>query len=115
MSWERRGARSYFYRVERRDGKLVKSYVGKGAVGEIAARLVANSRRRRVEQAATLAAERALLAVPDAASVAFDSACELMVAATLTAAGFPRSSHQPWRRRRERTEAVDLADAAWRG
>ena len=52
-----------------------------------------------------LEAERARLAAAGAALAALDAACNLVIEATLTAAGYHRHDYHHWRRRRVRAEA----------
>jgi hypothetical protein len=101
VAWETRGGRRFFYTAVKRDGRTIKTFVGGGAVGEVAAGLVAESRRVRADQAAALEAERARLSAPDRAVAALDRACALAVEAALTAAGYHRCSYK-WRRRHVR-------------
>jgi hypothetical protein len=98
---ERGGVRHYFQ--SRREGtKVVKYSLGLGVVGEAAAGLVLEARRRRADRAGVLAAERARLATPDAALAALEAACDLMVEAELTAEGYHRHDYHRWRKRRVR-------------
>ena len=108
MAWETRGGRPYFYHSAKVDGRVVKAYVGTGPVAELAAKLEALDRRRRREAAEALKADRARVAPAEAASAALDALAEALVAAALTAAGFHRHNHGPWRRRR----AARTTDAA---
>ena len=100
MGWERRGNRDYFYTAERVNGRVVKRYVGGGAVAELAARMDAVQR----EIAAT-AAEDNRLARADADAVAdalapLDALADALTDAVLIAAGFHRHRRGPWRKRR---------------
>lgn len=100
MGWERRGNRDYFYTAEGVNGRVVKRYVGCGAVAELAAQMDALQR----EVAAT-AAEGDRLARADADAVADSLAplhahADALTHAALTAAGFHRHRRGPWRKRR---------------
>lgn len=100
MGLERRGNRDYFYTAERVNGRVVKRYVGGGAVADLAARRDAIRR----EIAAT-AAEDDRLARADAETLANALAplyvfADSLTDAALTAAGFHRHRRGPWRKRR---------------
>jgi hypothetical protein len=47
MGWEQRRGRRYYYRKQRRDGRVLSEYVGAGAAGEQAAMEDAARRRQR--------------------------------------------------------------------
>lgn len=101
MAWETRGHCRFFYISRRQDGRVIKDYAGRGAIGEVAAGLVAEARRKRADEAAALDAEKARLEGPDRAMANLDRACVLAIEATLTAAGFQRFDYK-WRRRHVR-------------
>jgi hypothetical protein len=109
MSWELRDGHSYYYRAARRDGQVVKTYVGKGPEGELAARLDARARRERERVAGALKAEQARARPAESATGDFEAAFELIVSAWMHAEGFHRHRSGPWRRRRnhERTTSIE--------
>jgi hypothetical protein len=106
MSWETRqhGTR-YYTRSYRVNGRIVREYVGRGLIGELAAREDATRREAR-RAAQSLAREqrqrereadrqvRELLATIDRQAAA-------LTTITLTAAGYHRPKRGVWRRRRE--------------
>ena len=97
MGWERRQGTGYYYRSRRVGGRVVKTYFGRGEVARVAEQLDAADRRRRAAEGAALATERSRLAPAEAALAALDAACDLMLGATLLAAGC-RHHHYSWRR-----------------
>jgi hypothetical protein len=108
MAWEVRDGRRFYYRGARRDGRTVKEYVGTGPAAELAARLDARARRERDRAAAALKAEESRREPAERAAAEFERICELMVAASLHAAGYHRHRSGPWRRRRDgRAKAVE--------
>jgi hypothetical protein len=110
MAWERHGGRSYYYRSVRRDGKVVKAYYGTGPVGRLAAEVDA---LRRAEQRAEAAARQARRDRLDAALTLtrdLGGGCEVLAAATLLVAGFPRPSRHPWRIWRDGRRALAPTD-----
>jgi hypothetical protein len=104
MIRDRRGDRTYLYSSEWRDGRSVRTYLGTGAVGEAAAAEVEaqrlDQRRRREALAKLERRHREALRLADGSR----RACELLVTAELTAAGYHRPAHKPWRRRRVRLD-----------
>jgi hypothetical protein len=114
MAWEIRGQGRYFYESRRRRGVVEKIYLGKGALGELAAGLINESRRKRAEQAESLASEQARLATLVRAMARLDEAVRLMLQASLIASDYQRHDHH-WRRRRVRLEDRGVAQAAGRG
>jgi hypothetical protein len=98
MSWENRKNGRFYYRAVKRNGRVIKKYVGCGAVGEVAAALVARARQERADESATLLAEQARLAIPERTLVELDRACSQAIEASLTAAGYHRVDYK-WRRR----------------
>jgi hypothetical protein len=102
MGWEYRGRRQYYYRPRRRDGRVVREYLGRGTIGAAAARLDAEARARREAEARALASLRVRLEGPQAALDRFDRVCVMMLDAALLAAGYRRLPRRPWRKRRTR-------------
>jgi hypothetical protein len=100
MGWETRPGRARYYtRSHKRGGKVIREYVGGGAVGELAAAADALRRAqrragreaRRDEQARWRAALGLLLELSDGTG--------LLVKATLLPAGFYQHGRSSWRRR----------------
>lgn len=103
MAWERRNGRGRYYtRAKRVDGRVVREYVGGGKKGAAAARADAD---RRAEQAATTKALQKLeseFARADVGLTSLEQACDIMLRATLIAAGWHQHDRGVWRRRRSR-------------
>ncbi len=99
--WERRERGGLYYtRSRKENGRVVREYVGGGVLGELAARMDAEDRRRRQEEAAAWREERKRL--EELAGVV-DELCEGIEAiarAALLAAGFRRHKRGEWRRPR---------------
>jgi hypothetical protein len=105
MAWEtrQRGTR-YYTRSRKVAGRVVREYVGRGIVGELAAREDAERKAQRLADLARRQEARrreeaearglcALLADLDAAATT-------LTAATLGAAGYHRPNRGVWRKRR---------------
>lgn len=101
MGWqERDGGRRYYTRSTRREGRVVRQYVGAGEAGEAAA--AADQQRRATRDAEREAMRVALsrLAVVDAQVIALFSAAETATRAVLLMAGLHRHDRGQWRRKR---------------
>jgi hypothetical protein len=115
MAWEKRGARTYFYRSVRCDGKVKKLYYGSGPTGRLAANADALRRAERV------AAEQALRAAKDQLNEAvrltheLNRCCDLLAAAMLLAAGFHRPGRHTWRRWRNGRRTLHASAGACGG
>jgi hypothetical protein len=100
MSWEKRGRQAYYYQVFRRNGRLEKRYVGRGAS---AAAIAKQDATRRAERAAARQAEWQQRQAFDAklAQLAEMAAeVDAAVVAALAMAGYHRPQRKPWRKRR---------------
>ena len=99
MAWEARGSRRYYTRSKRVNGRVVREYVGTGAVAELAA--AADALRRADRRAASEArrAEEARWRAALTPLVELCRAADLMARATLLAAGYHRHSRSSWRKR----------------
>src|SRR3712207_9457415 len=90
--WERRERGGLYYtRSRKRNGKVVREYVGGGVLGELAARMDAQDRQRREEEAAAWREERKRL---EELAGLVDEYCEdveTITRAALLAVGFRRS------------------------
>ena len=102
MAWERRerGER-YYTRSRRAEGRVVREYVGGGALGEFAARSDTEERERREAEAARGRAEVKRLEELAAPVVQLYEVAEALARAHLIATGWHRHKGE-WRRRRER-------------
>lgn len=112
MAWEtrQRGGR-YYYRSRRVGGRVVKEYLGAGAIAEwhSDADALDRAERRDVRED-----ERAALEPVDTASALLaEMGAELdaVVAATLTAAGYRRHHRGEWRRRRDTSASPATGNA----
>jgi hypothetical protein len=101
MAWESRcGGRRYYTRSVRRDGRVVRQYVGGGDVGEAAA---AADRDRRAAGDADREAMRVTLsrlAEVDGQVDALSKVTETATRAVLLMSGYHRHDRGRWRRRR---------------
>jgi hypothetical protein len=107
MAWEtrQRGGR-YYCRTRREGGRRIREYVGRGIVGELAARMDAEQRAQRAEAVARRREARRQEAESARALGALladlDAVATTLLVATLTTAGYHRQNRGPWRKRRER-------------
>lgn len=102
MGWETHGkGRRYYTRTRRVNGRVVREYVGGGEKGAAAAKADAD---RRAREAAAKKSQRKLeseLARADVSLAELAQACELMLKATLIAAGWHQHDRGMWRRKRQ--------------
>jgi hypothetical protein len=99
MAWEDRNGRSYYYRKERRGGRVVSEYVGSGKTARLLATLDA---LQRIDKEEALELKRSRLAADAERDAALDDlreVCETLTRATLIAEGFHTHKRQ-WRRAR---------------
>ena len=101
MAWEKRerGGR-YYYRTRRVGGRVVKEYVGAGALAETAAERDRLERERRADDARRERAERERLAREEAPVAALDAAVTALTRAVLVVAGYHQHERGEWRRRK---------------
>jgi hypothetical protein len=103
MGWETRRGRRYYYRSRRVNGRVVKEYVGAGEEAELAARVDADIAEERARNRAAFY-ELLLREAAYAAILApLDAACDLVVAAAMTAAGYHKY-RGVWRKKRKPRE-----------
>ena len=102
MGWESRLRGGLYYtRSRKENGRVVREYIGSGALGQIAALEDKYERQRREEQAAY---SRELLEDLDAldASVAeLSDASDVLVRAALSVSGYRQHNRGEWRMKRE--------------
>jgi hypothetical protein len=114
MGWELRHGRRYFYSAEKRAGRVVKIYRGRGRIGELAEALELEARRQRADREEALRAERSRTGRADRAMDDLDRACALAIRASLIGAGYHQVNYA-WRRRRVRDADPAGAEADRRG
>ena len=98
MAWER----GYYYRVRKVNGRVVREYVGTGAVAELIAQMDALERERRQLEALEQRQENDELKALDAELKIVNERANLAARAALLAAGFHQHKRGEWRRRRGR-------------
>jgi hypothetical protein len=97
MAWER----GYYYRVRKVNGRVVRKYVGRGRLAELAAETDAIEREERRLSTLALRRDKAELAALDADMAALTEATDLVARAALLAAGYHQHKRGEWRKRRE--------------
>jgi hypothetical protein len=97
--WRERGG-PYYTRSRKEDGRVVREYVGGGALGKIAALEDEYARMRRQEEAAIWKEERESLEKLAAPVEELCEAAEVLARAALLAAGYRRHNRGEWRKRR---------------
>ena len=97
--WRERGG-PYYTRSRKEGGRVVREYVGGGALGEIAALEDAHARSRRQEEAALWKEDRGRLEELAAPVDELCEAAEVLARAALLAAGYRRHTRGEWRKRR---------------
>ncbi len=111
MGWERRerGGR-YYTRSRKVGGRVVREYVGTGAVAEIAARTDA---RERAHHQAVAASEQEEREGQEATEKAVSELCEVsevLARVALVAAGYRQHHRGEWRRRRGRAQGDAVSE-----
>lgn len=99
MPWELRSGRAYFYRLVRRDGRLVRRYVGRGPQAEASAAEEADERRRRMADQELWKNRQAMLRDADRFVAEFSAGVKLLTQASLLAAGY-HQHRGTWRKKR---------------
>ena len=101
--WEKRERGGLYYTRSRKvNGRVVREYVGGGALGELAALMDVEERQRREAEAAAWREERERLEELAGLIDELCEAVETVARATLLAAGFRQHKRGEWRRRRDR-------------
>ena len=96
VGWER----GYYYRARKVRGRVVREYVGKGPVADLAAALDADRRHEREAERAARPERRAELEALDAPLTALNDLADLLARAALVAAGYHQHKRGEWRKRR---------------
>ena len=106
--WERRERGGLYYTRSRKvNGRVVREYVGGGVLGELAARMDAEDRQRREEQAAAWREERERLEELAGSVDEYCEDAETITRAALLAAGFRRHNRGEWRKPRDRETGTE--------
>ncbi len=106
--WERRERGGPYYTRSRKEGgRVIREYVGGGILGELAARMDAEDRRRREEKAAAWREERERLEELAGLVDEFCEDVETMARAALLAVGFRRHNRGEWRKPRDRETSTE--------
>lgn len=100
MAWERRRNGTYYYRTHKRQGRVIKEYVGTGPFAEIAAEHDALTRAARADARERQHRERAAMRELDAPVETFADSLETLTRASLLLAGYYRHHGGEWRKRR---------------
>ena len=103
MGWE---LGRYYTRSRKRNGRVVREYIGGGEVARLVAEMDAIDRDERKAKAAAWRAEKARMDSLDAEVAAVCCMADLVARAVLTAAGYHQHHRSEWRKRRERKHAV---------
>jgi hypothetical protein len=99
MAWEARGRRRYYTRSKRVNGRVVREYVGTGAVAELAAAADALRRADRRAAAEARQAEQARWQAALAPLLELSRVADLLARAALLAGGYHRHA-RTWRKKR---------------
>ena len=99
--WERRERGGLYYTRSRKvNGQVVREYVGGGVLGQLAAWMDADERRRREEEAALWREKRQSLEALDGLAEELYEAVEVIARAALYAAGYHQHKRGEWRKKR---------------
>jgi hypothetical protein len=100
--WERRERGGLYYTRSRKEGgRVVREYVGGGILGELAARMDAEERQRREEEAVAWKEERERIRKLEGPIEELSESTNLLVRAVLLASGYRQHNRGEWRLRRE--------------
>jgi hypothetical protein len=97
MAWETRSTGRYYYRSVKRDGRVVKEYLGVGEAAQAAAAEI-EARRQRREAVQNDVQNQKVVEQP---SLDLDQVTDILLRASLLAAGFYRPDRHAWRCRRD--------------
>jgi hypothetical protein len=101
MAWETRARGGRYYTRSRKvGGRVVREYVGRGLVGELAAREDAARRAARETAAEARRRDRLTARALGDLVAGLDALADDLTSATLAAAGYHRHDRGAWRRRR---------------
>ena len=114
MAYESRNGRSYYYKKERQEKKVVSVYCGKdgSSIAELWEDITALGVHRRQQEAAERAADRASfaeLARTPPALLELLAEAKRQTAAALEAAGYHQHKRGEWRKRRDNAKSPDCS------
>jgi hypothetical protein len=104
MGWDRG---RYYTRSRKVNGRVVREYVGTGAVAELAAQRDALEREKRQLEALGLRREKADLATLDDQIKVLIETTDLVARAALLAAGYHQHKRGEWRKKREQDDHAE--------
>jgi hypothetical protein len=99
MSWQTRAGRQYFYAPERKDGRAVNRYVGRGPAAELVAAHAEDRKESKARARQELRATRQLMLEFDSLVTKLDVGARELLDAHLRSAGYYRI-HRQWRGKR---------------
>jgi hypothetical protein len=100
--WERRERGGLYYTRSRKvNGQVVREYVGGGLLGQLAARMDAEERRKRQQEAAAWKEGREQIEALTAPVEELCEGVEILARAALLVSGYYRHNRGEWRKRRE--------------
>jgi hypothetical protein len=100
--WERRERGGLYYTRSRKvNGQLVREYVGGDLLGQLAARMDAEERRKRQQEAAAWKEGREQIEALTAPVEELCEGVEILARAALLVSGYYRHNRGEWRKRRE--------------
>src|SRR5215831_17573518 len=97
MAWEKG---RYYTRSRRRNGRVVREYIGTGSVAVLAAQLDAVERVKRAQERKARRARQAALEALDAPLRELDDRLNIVTEAVFLAAGYRRHHRGEWRKQR---------------
>lgn len=100
MGWDKG---RYYTRSRKVNGRVVREYIGRGEVAELAAQSDAINHADREARREARRAEKAKLDALDASVQELDELANLLARAALLAAGYRQHNRGEWRRRRKVT------------
>jgi len=102
MSWETRAnGNRYYTRSRRVNGRIVREYVGGGAIGELSEQLDAMEREQRQERAEAIREAKARMDSFDELLTEFETVADNIGRGLLIAAGYHQHNRSEWRKRNE--------------
>jgi hypothetical protein len=100
MGWDKR---RYYTRSKKVNGRVLREYIGTGAVADMVAKHDAIEREKREAERADRRAEQAELDALDAPLHELNKLADLLARVALVAAGFRQHHRGEWRKRRAKS------------